>query len=90
VNTYIVGNQVRMQLVLKDYNDSLAAGTVVCSVKDPSNNVTTPSVTNPGTGTYQSLVTTDEVGVWYYQFASSGAIIAVGEDSFEVIASNFP
>lgn len=87
---FIIGTQVRMQLILKDYDDALVAGTVVCNLKDPSGNASTPSVTNPSTGVYHAFVTTDEAGEWPYQFVSSGATVAVGESSFQVIASAFP
>jgi len=88
--TYDIGDQVRLQLILKDYNDVLTSGTVVCSVKDPSASVTTPTVTTPATGTYYASVTPTVAGVWYYRFASTGATIAAGEGSFTVSASQFP
>lgn len=79
-----------MQCILKDYEDVLATGTVVCQVKDPSGNISTETVSTPATGTYHAFYTVDEDGTWYYHFESSGATIGAGEDSFMVNPSQFP
>lgn len=87
---FTIGQQVRLECVLKDYGGALTTGTVTCEVKDPSGNVSTPTTSTPATGTYYAFVTVDEEGTWYYRFESTGATISAGEGSFEVNPTNFP
>lgn len=90
MNIYDIGDQVRMECLLKDYDGALTSGTVTCEVKDSAAVVTAPATTAAGTGTYHAFFTTVLAGTHYYRFESVGATIAAGEGSFEVRASNFP
>ena len=87
---FTIGQQVRLECILKDYDDVLTTGTVTCEVKDPSLNVTTPTTSTPSTGTYYAFVTVDEEGTWHYRFESTGATISAGEGSFQVNPTEFP
>lgn len=90
MNIYDIGDQVRMQCLLKDYDNALTTGTVTCEVKDPSGNVAAATTSTPATGIYHAFVTIDEAGIWYYRFESVGATIAAGEASFSVNVTQFP
>ena len=87
---FTIGQQVRLECILKDYDDVLTTGTVTCSVKDPAAVVTAPATSTPATGTYYAYVTVDQDGTWYYRFESTGTTISAGEGSFEVNPTNFP
>lgn len=89
MNTYDIGDKVRLKLVLKDYDGALINGTVTCAVIDPSAAPTAPSVTNGGTGIYYAYVDVDEAGTWRYRFESTGAVVSAGEGSFSVRPSFF-
>ncbi len=85
-----IGTQVRMQMLLKDYDNADSAGTVTCEVKDPSGNVAAATTSTPRLGTYHAFVTVDEAGVWKYRFESVGTTIAAGESTFTVSSTEFP
>ena len=89
METYDIGDRVRMQLILKDYGGALTDGTVTCSVKTPAGVTSAATVTNPATGVYHAFVTITEAGTWRYRFASTGATISAGEGSWQVGASAF-
>jgi len=88
-SSFFIGTQVRMRGLLLDVDDVATTGTVVCEVKDPSGNITTPATSTPETGTYYAYVTVDEAGTWYYRFESTGSTIAASESSFYVEVSQF-
>ena len=87
---FTIGQQVRLECILKDYEGALTTGAVTCEVKDPSLNVSAPATSAPATGTYYAFVTVDEEGTWYYRFESAGATISAGEGSFLVNPTEFP
>jgi hypothetical protein len=66
---------------------------VYLSVRDPSGNVdiyeysVDAEVTRVGTGDYESDISTDEEGTWYYRWWSTGDGQAAEENQFEVKAA---
>lgn len=90
MNTYTIGQQVRMEMILRDFGDALTSGTVTCEVRDPSGNIAAATVTNADTGVYHAFVTIDEAGVWQYRFESVGATISAGEGSWTAATTVFP
>lgn len=63
------------------------SGGVVITVKDPSGNTSTPSVTNSSTGVYSVNVTLDEAGTWYARALSAGDLVGAAEDFITVRTS---
>lgn len=62
----IVGSTVRFQITVTDPDtgDLTAATSVDLTVTDPAGIESTPAVTNPSTGVYQSFVDLDQEG-WF-------------------------
>jgi VCBS repeat-containing protein len=87
---FTIGQSVRLECILKDYNGALTTGTVTCEVKDPSGNVASATTSTPETGTYYAFITVDEAGTWYYRFESAVATVSAGEASFSVNVTQFP
>lgn len=62
---------------------------VVLTVKDPSGNTSTPTVSNPSTGVFTATIDFDEEGIWYWRWTgetSEGTVAA--ECSECVVASS--
>lgn len=84
MTTYDIGDQVRVQATFTNSEGALTDPTVVLTVERPNGSVSTVSTTNPSTGVYQGLVTTDAEGHWHYRFQGSGALIAAEVGEFYV------
>ena len=90
-NTYDVGDQPRITGTFRDLAAALAdPTTVVGKVKDPSGNITTPTVTKDSTGIYRMDIPLDEQGRWYYRMEGIGTLIAASEGSFTARPTQFP
>lgn len=89
MNTFDIGDRVRMEATFKDYDDVLTSGTVVCTVRDPSGNEEAVDAELESTGLYYAYVTVDESGTWRYRFEATGAIVGAGENAFVVRKSWF-
>jgi hypothetical protein len=96
VNTYDKGDLIRLTGV---FQDSAGADqdpdVVVCKVKTPTGTVTTytygtdAELIKESTGNYYLDFNADVSGTYFYRFHSTGNGKAAGENSFEVVASNF-
>ena len=63
-----VGTSRTLRSVWTDSAGDPVNPTVTLTVRDPDNDVTTPAVLNPETGTFTSVVVFDVVGIWYYEW----------------------
>ncbi len=77
-----VGETHTPQITFKDSsNSNYAPTTVTAKVRAPSGAITTPAVTNPSLGIYQTTFTLSQRGIWRYEFTGngpSGAIVVEG------------
>jgi hypothetical protein len=78
VNFYPILTAVELSIIFTDVSgDPVDPSSVVLSVTDPDQVVTTPPpVARVGTGAYSSSVVVSEVGVWQYSWQGTGAVIA--------------
>lgn len=96
MNTYDVGDQVRLAVTFTD-EDGNAADPTVITVKyiSPLGTVTErtyeddPAVVRDGTGQYSTDFVANRAGGWHYRWQSSGAITAAAEGQFQVRRSAF-
>jgi hypothetical protein len=77
VATRDVGDRLNLQYLVYNSAGVLTNATVVLTVTDPSGDVTTPTVTNSATGTYDASFTLSEAGTWTWKWAASGAVVDV-------------
>lgn len=93
-NVYDVGDRIR---VWGEFTDLAGTATdpttIVCKHQDPSGNETTvtypTSIVKASTGRYYLDIDIDEAGTWYYRWNATGAVVAAGETSFVVRATQF-
>lgn len=90
-NRYHLGTRVRMTATFRDDDDVLTnPTTVVCKTRAPvTKTIATVSNSSASTGIYTAEVTPTEVGIWYYQFTGTGAVVAGEEQAFIVQPSEF-
>lgn len=70
-----LGDDVPLRHKVIDYSTGeLTAATVTFTVTAPDGTVTTPAVTSPSTGYYDTLVPADQAGHWTYQVLVTGAV----------------
>lgn len=95
MSAYQRGQSVRLYCSFADAN-AVAANptTVTCKVEEPDGTettYTTPTITNPTTGTFQLIVVPDQSGMYSYRWeGTTGTSVAVDEDQFHVLGSVFP
>lgn len=87
VGEYNAGSTVRLTQQYTDSNGALAnPTTVVLRVRPPDGVITTPTVTNPSTGNFESLFNVDDAGRWVYEWRTTGGnSVSIGE--FDVLVS---
>jgi hypothetical protein len=80
INTYDVGDLVKVSVLFTDVNDEPAdPATVSLAFSDPSGNSLTydygsdPEVVKNSTGSYYVELSIDEAGDWFYRWYSTGA-----------------
>lgn len=85
-NTYPLGQTVTVSTTFANAAGAAAnPTTVVLTVRSPSGDVTTPTPSNSGTGTYEAVLAPDEAGVWRYEWkGTTGSAVAVDQDWFTV------
>lgn len=95
MNTYDVGDEVRISVVITNEDDEEANPTVTTfKFTDPSGNTTTytygtdDELARDSTGNFHVDITPDEPGVWYYKWQGTGAVVAAEEGSFNVREPN--
>lgn len=84
-----IGDLITLRATFRENVDSAPTEAdptlVVCRVKKPDGNVSTPAVTNDaGLGKFSVEVALDQAGTWRYRFEGTGAVIAAGERRFRV------
>lgn len=79
MQTYDVGDRVRLEHEVRDADGTLTTATVVLTMTDPSGDTSTPSVTTTSTGVYVANVTLSEAGTWFYVWAVSGNVVSVDQ-----------
>lgn len=95
MSAYQRGQSVRLYCSFADANGVTAnPTTVTCRVEEPDGTettYTTPTITNPSTGTFQLIVVPDQSGMYSYRWeGTTGTSVAVDEDQFHVLGSVFP
>lgn len=96
VNSYDLGDQVRLSATFTDA-DGAAVDPTVITVKyaDPTGAVTDLTydvdlaVTRDGDGTYYVDFVPTAAGTWRYRWESTGAVTAAAEGAFQVRRSSF-
>jgi hypothetical protein len=95
MSAYQKGQSVRLAVAFTDANGTASnPTTVTCEVEEPDGTettYTTPTITNPSTGTFQLIVVPDQSGMYSYRWeGTTGTSVAVDEDQFHVLGSVFP
>ena len=87
-NAYYPNNLIRLSAAFTVAAVASDPSTVSLKVKDPSGAVTTyASPVKDSVGNYHQDVTATIVGVWYYDWIGTGAIIAESENTFTILPS---
>jgi hypothetical protein len=86
VNTYAVGQQIRVTATFKVGSTPTNPTTVTASVKDPAGTVTAVGTANPSTGVYTIDVALSSKGRWVYRFAGTGACVAAAEGEVNAVS----
>ncbi len=93
ITSYAYGSNVRLGA---DFANSAGTATDTTTarvrVKDPSDTVTTytsTQLTHDDTGSYYYDKVAAVSGLWYYEYDSTGALIARGEKAFRIERSQF-
>lgn len=96
MNSYFVGNVVRVQGNLADLDGTLGdPGGVVVKHRSPTGVVTSKTygtdaeVVRVGVGIYQVDIVANLEGIWHYRFESSVSRAAASEGRFTVRESQF-
>jgi uncharacterized protein YfaS (alpha-2-macroglobulin family) len=85
---YTTGNDVLLSAHASQFGVDVDPTTVTCTVTDPAETVTTPTVTHDSTGHYHATVpSVAVVGRWSYRFVGTGSNAAAAEKFFYVKAS---
>jgi hypothetical protein len=69
---------------------TLVNATVALSVTDPAGAITSPSVTNASTGTYQASFTLATAGVWYWRWTVSGTVVDISDGQVTAVDPSPP
>ena len=87
-NAYYPNNLIRLTGTYTSGGLAADPTTVSLKVKDPAGAVTTyASPVKDSVGNYHQDVTATIVGVWYYDWIGTGAIIAESESTFTILPS---
>ncbi len=87
MTTYDLGDAVLISTTVYDPTTGLPEpATMALSVTKPDGSAgSIGSINNPSTGNYNaSTIATDQVGVWFYKWTASGALVAVDSGQFTV------
>lgn len=77
MTTRDVGDRIDLRYEARDPDGNLTAATMALTVTDPTDDTSTPSITNPGTGLYDASFTLTEAGLWRWVWTASGAVVDV-------------
>lgn len=83
--SYFVGQLVTVSTEVRTAAGVLTDATVILNVTSPDGVTTTYAPPDhPGTGLYSKGITATQAGDWFYQFTSSGTVIATDAGQFHV------
>jgi hypothetical protein len=94
-NTYDKGDLVRVSAAFTSAGAAIDPTAVTAKYKTPAGTTTTlvygtdGALVRDSAGNYHVDVDADEVGTWYYRFASTGTGQAASEEAFRVRATAF-
>jgi hypothetical protein len=85
VDRYLIGNIIRISSTFTNLTGIPTNPTsVVLTIKKPDLTETTQTPTNDSAGNYHADITPDQVGMYYYYFAGTGAIVAATQGQFSI------
>lgn len=80
-----VGDSQSVRYEARDADGTLTNATVVLTVRDPDDVLTTPTVSHPSTGIYTSTFDLDESGLWRWRWDVTGTIVDKGYGEVDVV-----
>ena len=94
MSAYHVGQSVKLVCAFTDAAGAAANPTTVqCLVREPDGTETTystPTITNPATGTFELVLSADQSGMWTYRWeGTTGTTTPRDEEQFHVLGSAF-
>jgi uncharacterized protein YfaS (alpha-2-macroglobulin family) len=94
VGIYQKGQTVKLSVAFTNAAGAAAnPTTVTCKVESPAGaetTYTTPTITNPSTGSFQLIIVADQMGGWRYRWeGTTGSNVAVDEGQFHCLGSAF-
>lgn len=90
-NSYPLNTQLRLAAAFTDATSgaTVTPTTVTITIRAPDLTTTTPTVTNPSVGNYQTLVLPTQSGRWLWRASGTGAVAAQQDGEFEVVPNTF-
>lgn len=93
-NKYDKGDLVRVSAAFNILGVATDPTTITLKVKNPAGTVSTYTfalgqVTRSGTGAYYKDVSVDSVGLWFYRWEGTGAVVSAGEGYFDAKPTEF-
>ncbi len=89
MNTYTPGQTIVITLVTTDKDGPVDPTGVVCTVRDPTGETSTPPVTKDSVGTYHADVIAVMSGFWQYRWSGAAPAQGAAEGLFHVRESDF-
>lgn len=90
-NTYSIGDLIQLTATFTTVatGANINPTTVTFTIRKPDGTQTSPSVTNPSTGVYQTQVSIDQPGTWRWRAVGTGAAQAAMDSAFQVTPNTF-
>jgi len=84
--TYDVGDSIKLTFTVRDEAGAFINATTAIVVTKPDGTTVTPAptITNVSTGIYTAVVAPDQVGLWLYRWAATGAATTAEDGQFYV------
>jgi hypothetical protein len=82
--SYDLGDSVLLTFTVRDIAGALIDATVVLTITKPDATTSTPTVSHPSLGTYTATIAVDQVGLWLYRWAATGAATTAEDGQFYV------
>jgi hypothetical protein len=86
VNTYTVGQQIRVTATFRVGGTPTNPTAVLTSLKDPAGLVTTPLAAQQAPGVWSVDITLSSKGRWVYRFAGTGTVVAAAEGEVNAVS----
>lgn len=81
---YFVGQGVKLRGRLRDEDQVLTTGTVVCRVQTPARSYLTPDVDEVSTGVFEATFTLSQAGIYVWYMYSTGTDAAAKQGKIVV------